>query len=269
MPTKRIKYPPHNDMTIEEYCHIALQELKVETSLLYVPAYWSTYYTRADYGYNKTVVDRIEMHLNRIKQKWFTISQYDDGIFLNREKPSNCISFSAGGKGDIAIPLTSYRWPGINANAEKTILCSFIGNMNTHEIRKDMYNALSKESGYKIEQIFIHQPHYSKVMNESRYALCPRGYGPTSFRLYEAMGMGTIPIYISDVHWLPFEKYLDWSKFCIIIKPEDIKRIPEIIDSITIEKEKEMSVECLRVWNEYFCYESCAKMIKKILEELK
>ena len=33
-------------------------------------------------------------------------------------------------------------------------------------------------------------------MHESVFHLCPRGHGPTSYRLYEALQADTIPIYI-------------------------------------------------------------------------
>ena len=39
---------------------------------------------------------------------------------------------------------------------------------------------------------------YKDLISESYFSLCPRGYGPTSFRLYESISLGTVPIYISD-----------------------------------------------------------------------
>ena len=45
---------------------------------------------------------------------------------------------------------------------------------------------------------------YEDYHIHSVFGLAPRGYGPTSFRLYETMQMDAVPIYISDVFWLPF-----------------------------------------------------------------
>ena len=41
----------------------------------------------------------------------------------------------------------------------------------------------------------------------------PRGYGPTSFRLYESIEMQSIPIYISDEFILPYSNIIDWENF--------------------------------------------------------
>merc|ERR1712151_125533 len=44
--------------------------------------------------------------------------------------------------------------------------------------------------------------------------LCPRGYGRTSFRLFESLQMGLIPIYIfSDVPWVPYPRLFDRVAF--------------------------------------------------------
>ena len=41
----------------------------------------------------------------------------------------------------------------------------------------------------------------------SKFALSPRGYGRSSFRIFECFELGTIPIYIwNDINWLPFQK---------------------------------------------------------------
>lgn len=44
-------------------------------------------------------------------------------------------------------------------------------------------------------------------MSRSSLALAPRGTGPTSFRLYEAMALGAVPVYIWEggrAPWLPY-----------------------------------------------------------------
>ena len=55
---------------------------------------------------------------------------------------------------------------------------------------------------------------FKRIMRNSIFSLCPRGFGPTSFRLYEAIQMGTIPVYIAEKneHVLPFANKIDWKK---------------------------------------------------------
>ena len=72
----------------------------------------------------------------------------------------------------------------------------------------------------KKDDQFLHlkawDPEFPKI-KESYFSICPRGYGPTSFRLYESIQMGTVPIYISDKFFLPYIEFLDWSEFAILL----------------------------------------------------
>jgi hypothetical protein len=179
----------------------------------------------------------------------------------------NGLTFSAGGKGKVAIPLTSYRWPGTEERKPVKHLCSFVGNAHTHPIREQMFRELQGKEGFYLEQIPHHLPHYPDIMNSSVFALCPRGYGKTSFRLYEALAMGTIPIYISDEYWLPYEEEVVWNQFCIIVRPDEIKDIPKLISDFSCEEIKNTSNICKRIWNEYFSYDATVKQIVRILEE--
>jgi hypothetical protein len=269
MPKTTEPYPPHNLMTVEEYVYSKLKDMDVKTKRTYVPIFWTPYYVMHNYAKDEQAVKQVNSFCSHIKGQWFTISQYDDGAMVGMEQPTNCLTFSAGGKGNIALPLTSYRWPEIEIKPPRQYhqkLCSFIGNARTHPIREQMFKELEGKPGFYLEQVPHHLPHYAKVMNESTFALCPRGYGKTSFRLFEATSMGTIPIYISDEHWLPFSDILDWNVFCIVIKPEQIKDIPGILYNMQPEKEAYMSQQCKKVWDEYFSYDAVVKQIVRILE---
>jgi len=46
-------------------------------------------------------------------------------------------------------------------------------------------------------------------------ALAPRGDGGQSFRFYEAMQIGTVPLLISDIDTRPFKRWLDWDWFSL------------------------------------------------------
>ena len=53
---------------------------------------------------------------------------------------------------------------------------------------------------------------FVELMSRSVFALCPRGYGRTSYRMYEALQLGCIPVYIHDEPWLPYADELDWRR---------------------------------------------------------
>lgn len=268
-PTNRIKYPSHNDMTLEEYCFERL-DVNIRTRLSYVPIYWTTYFSRNDFAGNKVAVRNVHEFCNNINEPWFTISQYDDGILL----PHGGVefhSFNAGGVGDIPIPLTCYAWPDSQNRREQKYLASFVGNLRTCQhkttIRDDMVRILGNEKEFYFYDTSKGGYDFLGVMLSSKFALCPRGWGRTSFRMYEAMQMGTIPVYISDCHWLPFQKYVDWKEFSIIISGEEMGTLAERLRSYSPETTEKMSQAAMAAWREYFSYDGCVRMIKKILEE--
>ena len=54
------------------------------------------------------------------------------------------------------------------------------------------------------------------------------GYGKSSFRLYEILQLGSVPVYISDIHYLPWMDELDWNDFCVPVNADEIEEIDEI-----------------------------------------
>ena len=100
-------------------------------------------------------------------------------------------------------------------------------------------------------------------MNMSKFILCPRGFGVSSIRLFEAMSFGRIPIVISDEAKLPLEDEIDYN-FLIRIEEDNIESIEKRIKDY---KQKynlsEMSVKCRSVWENWFA----PKKIGKFLNE--
>ena len=52
---------------------------------------------------------------------------------------------------------------------------------------------LGGQPGYNITRKVAH---WQEFIQDSEFHLCPRGYGPTSYRLYECLQAETIPIYV-------------------------------------------------------------------------
>ena len=79
------------------------------------------------------------------------------------------------------------------------------------------------------------------------YALCMRGNGNFSYRFYEALSFGRVPIVIESDDSLPFNNIIDWSKHIIHIKKENISELPNIINEYKISPRANR-----RLWEKYF-----------------
>lgn len=89
---------------------------------------------------------------------------------------------------------------------------------------------------------------YASVMADSKFVLCPRGIGPNSFRLFEAMQAGRTPVIISD-QWME-PNFVNWD-FAVRIPEHDINTIPEYLGSIADEA-IDRGNAARAAWEEFF-----------------
>ncbi len=105
---------------------------------------------------------------------------------------------------------------------------------------------------------------YMKILFRSKFVLAPRGLGPSSWRLFEIMRAGRVPVIISDA-WVP-PKGLEWNKFSIHIPEHSINEIPMVLELYEPESEK-MGKRARTEWERCFSYSgSFAWMAQRLIE---
>ena len=62
-PRNRVKYPPHNDMTLEEFVFDSINNRGIKTRLAYLPIFWTTYYCRHKYGEDLEALKQIKQSI--------------------------------------------------------------------------------------------------------------------------------------------------------------------------------------------------------------
>lgn len=70
---------------------------------------------------------------------------------------------------------------------------------------------------------------YRDEIAESKFILCPRGIGVSSWRLFETMRAGRVPVIISD-DWTP-PVGPKWSLFSLTVRECDVHCIPAILEA--------------------------------------
>ncbi|MFL5958799.1 MAG: hypothetical protein ACJ75G_00825 [Gaiellaceae bacterium] len=66
---------------------------------------------------------------------------------------------------------------------------------------------------------------YVRNTLESDYVLCARGIGNFSYRLYETLSMGRIPIFIDTDCVLPLDFDVAWRDYCVWVEAGEVDRI--------------------------------------------
>jgi hypothetical protein len=269
------KYPPyHGGDYLEEYFFRRWNEEGILANTKYIDIFWTNIFCNSMFAQTQYPNIQEELDARLLpNERYFTVCQFDDGPL---EKFSeNTLLFSAGGnrEGDniIPIPLVCSSIPfNIIPNVEKKIFASFVGSRNTHPIRMDMCKHLSKLPDYSIItdnwSLKVPMKNFETFVYHtciSKFALAPRGYGKQSFRLYEILQLGAVPVYISNEHYLPWMDEIDWNSFCVPINDDEIEDIDDILKSIPDAKYNKMLEEGRKIYREYFTLESVFRNIVK------
>src|SRR5262249_9562090 len=106
---------------------------------------------------------------------------------------------------------------------------------------------------------------YADAIKGSQVILCPRGYGPATFRLFEAMEMGRVPVILSD-EWVP-PPGPPWHKFSVRIPEALIGNIDAILSGISKQHE-EMGLEARHVWTQWFAKPVCFHRLIELCVEI-
>ncbi|MDZ4851336.1 MAG: exostosin family protein [Pirellulaceae bacterium] len=90
-----------------------------------------------------------------------------------------------------------------------------------------------------------------------------RGYGLNSFRLYEAMQLGAIPVIVTDAFYLPWTDELDWSEFAVLIPEASLAGLEAILLSYSDDRISSMRKKLANVWRDYFSMDGLYRNIIK------
>lgn len=258
-------YPSYSSgKNIEEICYDLIKQNNdnLQSNYCYLPVFWTSFYIIRNYAAS---IDDLYQWLDTLDKtkRYFTISQYDSGVYV-KNLNLNLTVFSAGGgganinndsivknfnylgspreyfcgkKGDYDIPLLCLPIIRANVDLQRDIFCAFMGRFDTHFCRMEMYNKLKDSSQFIFLESSTDINNYKNILSRSVFTLAPRGYGYTSFRLFEAILCGSIPIYIWEGELiLPFQDKICWEDFSIVINIADIDNLQTILNNCDVNK---------------------------------
>lgn len=135
-------------------------------------------------------------------------------------------------------------------------LFSFVGSTTTHPVRRRLAELnhadgliLDTSRDERVMTTDEYERRYATILRESAFVLCPRGGGTSTFRLFEAMMLGRVPVIVSD-EWVPPDGPR-WERFSVRVREAQVAMIPAILR----EREAEaptMGVAARTAWLEWF-----------------
>jgi hypothetical protein len=220
-------YPPSNTHEFERWFHDTLKPEEITGERIYLPVFWTAYWLKSGYGQKPRERQALQAFINSLdrSKKFFTICQYDDGPMIDFKDLDIIVFGMGGGRIDYPIPLLCQPH-GFKFDCKKDIFASFIGS-DTHPIRRQLVAEFKGKKDCLVTLDKYPAKEYFHIMSRSVFSLCPRGYGLNSFRIMEAIHMGSIPVYISDQFLLPYN--ISFAEYGISVKNDEIKGLYEKI----------------------------------------
>lgn len=166
-----------------------------------------------------------------------------------------------------------------DASTAPDLLFSFMGAPN-HKVRKKIlelsdarayiedtshakfydYSAQRDEETLQKQRLV-----YAKIMTQSKFVLCPRGHGTSSFRIFETLRAGRVPVILSDDWLAPAGP--NWNECSLMVQESDVTNIPAFLKRYEPQF-GQMSTQASQTYAEWFAPDVIFHRIIEKCEEL-
>jgi len=162
------------------------------------------------------------------------------------------------------------------SHSDVEYLFTFLGALSS-SVRQRMFRARSlicsgphKARFTMMDAWFNHSEEqkrdYVDEILKSKFVLCPRGQGTASYRLFEVMELGRVPVIIADDWVEPVGPR--WAEFSFRLAESDIRSIPKFLS----DRESAfplMAKMARAAWEEFFAPDVRLSRMLSLLESLK
>eukprot|EP00188_Purpureofilum_apyrenoidigerum_P003477 Plantae.Rhodophyta-Purpureofilum_apyrenoidigerum.ctg3650.p1 GENE.Plantae.Rhodophyta-Purpureofilum_apyrenoidigerum.ctg3650~~Plantae.Rhodophyta-Purpureofilum_apyrenoidigerum.ctg3650.p1 ORF type:complete len:574 (+),score=90.91 Plantae.Rhodophyta-Purpureofilum_apyrenoidigerum.ctg3650:142-1863(+) len=100
---------------------------------------------------------------------------------------------------------------------------------------------------------FAPRANYSSVLHNTVFCIGPPGVVGWTGRVWEALWAGCIPVFLSESTEHPWEDFVQYNKFSVMLNYSDAENIEELLENITPEQRDRLQEEGQRV-REIFIY---------------
>lgn len=107
---------------------------------------------------------------------------------------------------------------------------------------------------------------YSEALRRSLFVACPRGAGPSSMRIFEAMEAGRCPVIISD-EWLA-PPMVNWDECSIRVAEHEVDSLPERLRAEE-HRARELGQHARREWERWFARERMLDFLVAAISDIR
>jgi hypothetical protein len=105
-----------------------------------------------------------------------------------------------------------------------------------------------------------------RLPERSVFTLCPAGWGRWTFRLFEAILGGSIPVILSDYYVRPFSERIPWDLFSITVPEAHLGRVDSVLEGLSEARVRAMQAHLARN-QRHFTAEGMARLLAERLAD--
>ena len=106
---------------------------------------------------------------------------------------------------------------------------------------------------------------YAEAIRDSQFVLCPAGFGPATYRLFEAMEMGRVPVILSD-EWVP-PQGPRWDEFSVRVPERLVGEISAILSTYS-DRHDVMGRLARLTWEQWFAKPVCFHRLIELCDDI-
>lgn len=164
-------------------------------------------------------------------------------------------SLAKGMQLDVRSKLGLYDYDGIPVIPTTILRARVLNELNKNPSLNTLFvlrqKHTPKTTGDRENDDRLRTDFFSNIYNTD-YTVCVRGYGNWSYRFYETLACGRIPIFVNTECVLPASSAIDWKRYCVWVERSEIKRISEILldfhSALSAEDFLELQREARKLW---------------------
>jgi glycosyltransferase involved in cell wall biosynthesis len=147
---------------------------------------------------------------------------------------------------------------------------SFMGAGANHPVREALLR-LDDDDGLLLDSAkhpvpaAVARARYVASLRDSQFVLCPRGGGTSSFRIFETLRAGRVPVILSDDWVEPAGP--DWGSFSLRVREADVSTLPSLLAKRAAEAAV-MGQAARKAWEQWFSPQAAAFTLLRWLEEV-
>ena len=197
--------------------------------------------------------------ISKYAHKVFTINDDDCATGLLKGVYTSLPSFRFRQGIHVAVPYMQFPNELVfskNNDREPEHLASWRGNTKSNRLRLKLIDNLKEKTGVIIEKTdswlnhdLAEKEKYVQLIQNSQFSLCPAGWAPVSFRIYESMALARCPVILADSFVPPTGP--KWKDFALFYPEKKVDKLHAFLRE-NESNSSQLGLNAYENWKQHF-----------------